>query len=97
MNEEKIKVQENGDSSLNQSAGNDQVESSSELIQQKEDQLRKLQEELNKKNEELDALKDLLVRRQADFENFKKRVIRLQEEDRKLAIKDIARDYHQYQ
>jgi len=92
MDEEKIKVQDDGDSSLNPPAGNEQVELSSELIQQKEDQLRKLQEELNKKNEELDALKDLLVRRQADFENYKKRVIRLQEEDRKLAIKDIARD-----
>ncbi len=96
MNEDEIKneiqVQGNGDSSLNPPAGDEQVESSSELKQQKEDQLRKLQEELNKKNEELDALKDLLVRRQADFENYKKRVIRLQEEDRKLAIKDIARD-----
>ena len=92
MDEEEIKVQGDGDSSLNPPAGDEQVESSSELIQQKEDQLRKLQEELNKKSEELDALKDLLVRRQADFENYKKRVIRLQEEDRKLAIKDVARD-----
>ncbi len=100
MNEDEIKdeikdeiqVQGDGDSSLNQPAGDEQVESISELIQQKEDQLRKLQEELNKKSEELDALKDLLVRRQADFENYKKRVIRLQEEDRKLAIKDVARD-----
>lgn len=92
MDEEEIKVQGDGDSSLNQPAGDEQVESISELIQQKEDQLRKLQEELNKKSEELDALKDLLVRRQADFENYKKRIIRLQEEDRKLAIKDIARD-----
>lgn len=92
MDEEEIKVQGDGDSSLNPPAGDEQVESISELIQQKEDQLRKLQEELNKKSEELDALKDLLVRRQADFENYKKRVIRLQEEDRKLAIKDVARD-----
>ncbi|MCX8124041.1 MAG: nucleotide exchange factor GrpE [Spirochaetes bacterium] len=80
-----------GDSSTNQSDSNEGAVAQDQL-QQKEEALQKLQEELNKKNEELAALKDLLIRRQADFENYKKRVIRMQEDDRKLAIKDMARD-----
>ncbi len=81
-----------GDSSTNQPSDMEEPQATQEQLQQKEDALQKLQEELNKKNEELTALKDLLVRRQADFENYKKRVIRMQEDDRKLAIKDMALD-----
>jgi molecular chaperone GrpE len=52
----------------------------------------KHQEELRKKEKELDELKDLMKRRQADFENYKKRIIKGQEETRKFAIKDMALD-----
>lgn len=81
-----------GDSSTNEPSGIKEPQATQDQLQQKEDALQKLQEELNKKNEELTALKDLLMRRQADFENYKKRIIRMQEDDRKLAIKDMALD-----
>ncbi len=89
---EQINVEEPvGDSSTEKPSDGEQLGATQEK-EQKEDALQKLQEELNKKNEELAALKDLLMRRQADFENYKKRVIRMQEDDRKLAIKDMALD-----
>ncbi|MGQ9843690.1 MAG: nucleotide exchange factor GrpE [Spirochaetota bacterium] len=81
-----------GDSLTHQQPDIQEPQATQDQLQQKEALLQKLQEELNKKNEELTALKDLLMRRQADFENYKKRVIRMQEDDRKLAIKDIACD-----
>ena len=56
------------------------------------EELRRLEEEISRKKEEIDALKDILKRRQADFENYKKRVIKSQEEYRKGAIKDMALD-----
>ena len=49
-------------------------------------------EEIMKLNKEVDTLKDLLQRRQADFENFRKRTTKMQEEYKKLAIKDFAYD-----
>lgn len=49
-------------------------------------------EEIIKLNKEVDTLKDLLQRRQADFENFRKRTVKIQEENKKLAIKDFAYD-----
>ncbi len=55
-------------------------------------QLTEAKDELEKKLKELAELKDLMQRRQADFENYKKRVIKNQEETRKLAIKDVALD-----
>ncbi len=51
-----------------------------------------LEEELEKKNKEVESLTDLLKRRQADFENYKKRMLRDQDDQRKLAIKDFAFD-----
>lgn len=81
-----------GDSLTNQQSDIQEPQVTQDQLQHKEAALQKLQEELNKKNEELTALKDLLMRRQADFENYKKRIIRMQEDDRKLAIKDIACD-----
>ncbi len=48
--------------------------------------------ESDKRGKELAELKDLMQRRQADFENYKKRVIKSQEEDRKYAVKDLALD-----
>ncbi|MCX7679078.1 MAG: nucleotide exchange factor GrpE [Spirochaetes bacterium] len=55
-------------------------------------QLTEMREEAEKKSREICELKDLMQRRQADFENYKKRVIKGQEEMRKLAIKDFALD-----
>lgn len=49
-------------------------------------------EEVVKLKEEMDSLKDTLMRRQADFENYKKRVHKDREEQKKLAIKDLALD-----
>jgi molecular chaperone GrpE len=49
-------------------------------------------EEIEKKKEEIESMKDLLKRRQADFENYKKRIVKSQEEYRKGAIKDMAQD-----
>lgn len=48
--------------------------------------------EIIRLNKEVDTMKDLLQRRQADFENFRKRTVKMQEEYKKLAIKDFALD-----
>ena len=60
------------------------------------DTLKKLlaeaQADAGKKEKEIAELKDLMQRRQADFENYKKRVLKSQEENRKYAIKDLALD-----
>jgi molecular chaperone GrpE len=48
--------------------------------------------EIQTLQKELDALKDLSQRRQADFENYKKRNQKQQEEFRKFAIRDFALD-----
>ncbi len=55
-------------------------------------QLAEAKEEVEKKSKEICDLKDLMQRRQADFENYKKRVIKGQDETRRLAIKDVALD-----
>ncbi|MDR3237395.1 MAG: nucleotide exchange factor GrpE [Spirochaetia bacterium] len=47
-------------------------------------------EALEKLQAELAAAKDLLLRRQADFDNYKKRMAKLQDDNRKLALRDIA-------
>ncbi|MCL1911405.1 MAG: nucleotide exchange factor GrpE [Leptospirales bacterium] len=45
-----------------------------------------------KLQKELAEVKDLLLRKQADFENYKKRMMKLQDDNRKLALRDIAVD-----
>ncbi len=50
------------------------------------------EEELKKARQEIDDLKDVLQRRQADFENYKKRLAKDREEQKKLAIRDLALD-----
>jgi len=54
--------------------------------------LAEAQADAGKKAKEIAELKDLMQRRQADFENYKKRVLKSQEENRKYAIKDLALD-----
>ncbi len=46
--------------------------------------------EILKLNKEIESIKELIRRRQADFENFKKRSIKEREEYKKYAIKDFA-------
>ena len=41
---------------------------------------------------EMENLKDVMLRRQADFENYKKRMAKQQGESRKMAIKDFSQD-----
>lgn len=41
---------------------------------------------------EMENLKDVMLRRQADFENYKKRMAKQQGESRKMAIKDFSHD-----
>jgi molecular chaperone GrpE len=53
---------------------------------------KKLEIELEKKNKEIETLTETMKRRQADFENYKKRMVKMQEEQSKLAIKDFALD-----
>ncbi len=57
-----------------------------------DDALKEKDEEMKKKNKEIESLTDMLKRRQADFENYKKRIAKNQEEHKKLAIKDFAFD-----
>jgi len=62
----------------------------------KEKELKKEIEERNLKigklEDEIASIKDLLQRRQADFENYKKRNARQQEDFKKYAIKNMAFD-----
>ena len=51
-----------------------------------------IDDEMEKKNKEIESLTDMLKRRQADFENYKKRIIKNKEMDKKLAIKEFAFD-----
>ncbi|MCL1865409.1 MAG: nucleotide exchange factor GrpE [Spirochaetes bacterium] len=57
-----------------------------------EDETSNQDEEIIRLNKEIDSLKDILQRRQADFENYKKRNAKMQEEFKKLAVKDFAFD-----
>ena len=50
------------------------------------------EEEIIRLNKEIEILTDILQRRQADFENYKKRTAKMQDEFKKLAIKDLAFD-----
>jgi molecular chaperone GrpE len=56
------------------------------------DQVLEDNEELGKARQEIEDLKDILQRRQADFENYKKRLAKDREEQKKLAIRDLALD-----
>ncbi len=50
------------------------------------------EDDIAKLKAEMESMKDLMLRRQADFENYKKRQIKLQQEQQKLAVKDFALD-----
>ncbi|MBN1531038.1 MAG: nucleotide exchange factor GrpE [Spirochaetes bacterium] len=57
-----------------------------------EDESAKREEEYQKLKAEMESLKDLMQRRQADFENYKKRQVKMQQEQQKMAVKDLALD-----
>ena len=48
--------------------------------------------ESKKLKEDMDVLKDAMLRRQADFENYKKRMAKQQTEVRMMAVRDFAHD-----
>jgi molecular chaperone GrpE len=93
MSSEEVKT-DNLNPDENQGNGNAAKEQSSceENVKNLENEISNQDEEIIRLNKEIETLKDLLQRRQADFENFRKRTIKLQEEYRKLAIKDFACD-----
>jgi len=61
-----------------------------ELEKKHNSEIKLKDEQISKLEKDLDSLKDLSQRRQADFENYKKRTIKLQEDLKKMAIKDFA-------
>ena len=69
-----------------------ETENGCEDVKSLENEISNQDEEIIRLNKEVDTLKDILQRRQADFENFRKRTAKLQEDYRKLAIKDFAFD-----
>jgi molecular chaperone GrpE len=54
------------------------------------DELTALRCELQKKDQEIASLKDILLRRQADFDNYRKRVMKTEEQNKKMAVTGIA-------
>ena len=79
---------ENTNSELNEAKKTDNGKTSSE--ENNSSEVQKLKEELDKKSKEIEALTETMKRRQADFENYKKRMIKTQDEQKKFAIKDFA-------
>ncbi len=57
---------------------------------EKSSEKKDVETELEKKIKEIETLTDTMKRRQADFENYKKRMIKTQDEQKKFAIKDFA-------
>jgi len=88
-NEETTAAKEN----MNGAENNvNETENGCEDVKSLETEISNQDEEIIRLNKEVETLKDLLQRRQADFENFRKRTAKLQEDYRKLAIKDFAFD-----
>jgi molecular chaperone GrpE len=91
---------EKGDDSQNEKSAGDEKEQRRRKFRRKDDhdaaqwkdEAVKKDEEIRSLTEEVAALKDTMARRQADFENFKKRNLKQQEDFRKFAVKDLALD-----
>jgi molecular chaperone GrpE len=72
---------------------NDENETSKETFNEMfTEETNDVSEQLKKLTSENESLKDLMQRRQADFENYKKRMLKQFEDSRKYALKDIAED-----
>jgi len=88
-NEETTAAKENKNGAENNV---NETENGCEDVKSLENEISNQDEEIIRLTKEIETLKDLLQRRQADFENFRKRTAKLQEDYRKLAIKDFAFD-----
>ena len=64
---------------------NEQLDSMMGTVSEKNSEVEKLQKEL-------ESMKETMVRRQADFENYKKRSLKQFQDQKKFAIKDFALD-----
>jgi molecular chaperone GrpE len=51
-----------------------------------------LKSELDKKNAEISSLKDVMIRRQADFDNYRKRVLKNEDQNKKMAVVDVVKE-----
>ena len=95
-------VHENVDESINGESGADmsrngesdsgKKDSSVELAKSLARELNEKKSEIEKLEKEIETLKDTMQRRQADFENYKKRNLKLQEDQKKMVMKDLALD-----
>ena len=85
-------IKENMEDVNNNDASNEGSEEVIDDVKNIENESLNQDEEIIRLNNEIDSLKDILQRRQADFENYKKRNTKMQEEFKKLAIKDLAFD-----
>ncbi len=56
------------------------------------DEVKEKNEVIERLSKENESFKDLLQRRQADFENYKKRMLKYQEDQKRYGIKDFALD-----
>ncbi len=72
-------------------AGDDQDQKKSDE-EKAADLMLKMKDKIEKKEAEVSQLKDLLMRRQADFENYKKQSARQAEINKRMLIKDLAVD-----
>lgn len=77
----------------------DTVEKEKKSEKKQSDEIKALKEknqelvgQMESKEKEVQEIKDSMLRRQADFENFKKRMTKNAEQAKKLSIKDIAMD-----
>ena len=65
-------------------------------LEENNDQMEKILKEkdelVKKKDEEIAQLKDQILRNRADFDNFRKRCMKTEELNKKLAVKDFAVD-----
>ena len=71
---------------------NEDSKSNEESLGKDSDNATQYEKSSGSKDEEIAALKDLMMRRQADFENYKKRCIKQEETNKRMLIRDIALD-----
>ncbi|HOO71105.1 MAG TPA: nucleotide exchange factor GrpE [Spirochaetota bacterium] len=78
--------------STDRDKGGNVISGRDEKISQMDTLLQEKENEIIRLKNEVDSFKDILQRRQADFENYKKRTLKYQEEQKKYGIKDFALD-----
>ena len=92
----KENLKENDQLMTEESEVQEELQENSDQVENKENieeiKGKEVIEEIDKLKEDLQALRELSQRRQADFENYKKRTIKIQNDLKKLSIKDFALD-----